>query len=394
MAVIKKDGGNMALPIAIKRGNPIALDTTSVWYVKSDMETYAKSGATAYVGQPLYYVDETNKTVEAYIISNEAGTLTKLAATTASGDVAADILALQGRVDTLEETAKGLMPKTGGEFTGAITIPAPVADMNPATKKYVDDALDKVTGVTYEVVESLEDLPETGAKGTIYLVPHEHSEKDIYDEYIWIADKYEKIGNTDINLDGYAKTADIATEINKLDVAEITVGADKTLAAISETDGKIAVAPVAIQIAQSQVTGLDTALKGKQNSSSVLDSLVGLKTGETSTPGLVHFNADGTFSIDANSNKYLTLDSSIFEGIGGENEPSTIDAAIKAAVNAASIKIATTEIVGGIKVAAADVNNAIDVDNKSGVATVRNVTTDILKQGTEEFILNGGTSAN
>jgi len=50
MAIIKKDGGYNALPIAYKRGNPIALDTTSVWYSYSDLETYAASGATAYVG--------------------------------------------------------------------------------------------------------------------------------------------------------------------------------------------------------------------------------------------------------------------------------------------------------------------------------------------------------
>lgn len=64
------------------------------------------------------------------------------------------------------------------------------------------------------------------------------------------------------------------------------------------------------------------------------------------------------------------------------------------AINAASIKIATTEIVGGIKVAAAGISNAIDVDSTSGVATVRGITTDILEQGVNEFVLNGGTSVN
>lgn len=103
MAVIKKDGGNMALPIAIKRGNPIALDTTSVWYVKADMENYAKTGATAYVGQIITYVNEEGGTVEAYQISNEAGALIKLASTTASGDLAGDIAALSARVTALEE---------------------------------------------------------------------------------------------------------------------------------------------------------------------------------------------------------------------------------------------------------------------------------------------------
>ena len=98
MAVIK-NGDYMALPIAIKRGNPIPLDTTAVWYNKTELETYAVSGATAYVGQILTLVAD-NK-CEAYMISNEAGTLVKLASTKASGDLASDVATLQGQVTDL-----------------------------------------------------------------------------------------------------------------------------------------------------------------------------------------------------------------------------------------------------------------------------------------------------
>lgn len=98
MAVIK-NGDYMALPIAIKRGNPIPLDTTAVWYNKTELETYAASGATAYVGQILTLVADSK--CEAYMISNEAGTLVKLASTTASGDLASDVATLQGQVANL-----------------------------------------------------------------------------------------------------------------------------------------------------------------------------------------------------------------------------------------------------------------------------------------------------
>lgn len=173
MAVIKKDGGNMALPIAIKRGNPIALDTTQVWYDKAAMEAYAASGATAYVGQYLSYVNEEDKLVEAYMIANEQGSLVKLASTTASGDVSADITALQGRCSALETRMTA-----------------------------VEQAVS--AGVEFVVVES---LPATGQKGKIYLVAHSHGEKDIYDEYIWVEEEgigsYEKLGNTDVDLSDY-----------------------------------------------------------------------------------------------------------------------------------------------------------------------------------------------
>lgn len=99
MAVIMNDAAYMGFPLSIKRGNPAPVDTTAVWYDKAELETYAKSGATAYVGQILTLVAD-NK-CEAYMISNEAGTLVKLASTTASGDLASDVSTLQGQVASL-----------------------------------------------------------------------------------------------------------------------------------------------------------------------------------------------------------------------------------------------------------------------------------------------------
>lgn len=99
MAVIMHDAAYMGFPLSIKRGNPAPVDTTAVWYNKTELETYAASGATAYVGQILTLVAD-NK-CEAFMISNEAGTLIKLAQTTASGDLAHDVATLQGQVADL-----------------------------------------------------------------------------------------------------------------------------------------------------------------------------------------------------------------------------------------------------------------------------------------------------
>ena len=99
MAKIMNDAAYMGFPLSIKRGNPAPVDTTAVWYSKSELETYAKTGATAYVGQVLTLVADSK--CEAYMISNEAGTLIKLASTTASGDLASDVATLQGQVSDL-----------------------------------------------------------------------------------------------------------------------------------------------------------------------------------------------------------------------------------------------------------------------------------------------------
>lgn len=116
MAVIMNDAAYMGFPLSIKRGNPAPVDTTAVWYAKAELETYAASGATAYVGQILTLVADGK--CEAYMISNEAGTLVKLASTTASGDLASDVATLQSQVADLiskvgkaaagEEAATGL----------------------------------------------------------------------------------------------------------------------------------------------------------------------------------------------------------------------------------------------------------------------------------------------
>ena len=115
MAVIMNDVAYMGFPLSIKRGNPAPVDTTAVWYNKTELETYAATGATAYVGQILTLVADSK--CEAYMISNEAGTLIKLAQTTASGDLAHDVATLQGQVTDLISKV-GAEASTDTEATG------------------------------------------------------------------------------------------------------------------------------------------------------------------------------------------------------------------------------------------------------------------------------------
>lgn len=97
--IYDKNAAYMALPMNIKRGNPIPLDTTAVWDNKAELEAYAKSGATSYVGQILTLFAD--GVAEAYLISNEAGDLVKLAQTSGTGDVSADIANLNKKINSL-----------------------------------------------------------------------------------------------------------------------------------------------------------------------------------------------------------------------------------------------------------------------------------------------------
>ena len=134
MATILNDAAYMALPMNIKRGNPIPLDTTAVWYSKSELETYAASGATAYVGQILTLY--AGGKCEAYMISNEAGTLVKLAQTTASGDLSHDVATIQSQVNNL--VAKIGAPAAGED--AATGLYKDIADVLAIANKGVADA--------------------------------------------------------------------------------------------------------------------------------------------------------------------------------------------------------------------------------------------------------------
>lgn len=97
----------------------------------------------------------------------------------------------------------------------------------------------------------------------------------------------------------------------------------------------------------------------------------------------------------------INAHSAILEGIGGEGEKATVVDYVTdaiAAIPAYELPVATAEVLGGIKSAADTVNgentivttNAVYVDATSNIGSVKAISTDILVQGAQELILNGG----
>ncbi|MBQ1712185.1 MAG: hypothetical protein II024_03035, partial [Firmicutes bacterium] len=76
------------------------------------------------------------------------------------------------------------------------------------TDSAIAEAIGEITGISFEVVQT---LPPTGTTGVIYLISNGGTGQNVYDEYVWLAasSKYEKIGTTDVDLSGYAKTEDL-----------------------------------------------------------------------------------------------------------------------------------------------------------------------------------------
>lgn len=75
----------------------------------------------------------------------------------------------------------------------------------------INSAISGITGIEFEIVTT---LPSTGENGVIYLISNSGSGQNIYDEYIWVNNKFEKIGTTDVDLSGYVKTTDLVAITN------------------------------------------------------------------------------------------------------------------------------------------------------------------------------------
>lgn len=124
--------------------------------------------------------------------------------------------AVQNKVVSVELSAKA--PTASPTLTG--TPKAPTANVGTnntqiATTEFVTravaNAIGTVTSIEFSVVSS---LPASGRTGTIYLVSNNHGTNNVYDEYIWVGSKWEKIGETGVDLSGYVKTSDLTAITN------------------------------------------------------------------------------------------------------------------------------------------------------------------------------------
>lgn len=72
-------------------------------------------------------------------------------------------------------------------------------------------AIANIQGISYSIVAS---LPSAGEAGVIYLISNSGATPNSYDEYIWITDKFEKIGTTAVDLTGYLQNTDVTAITN------------------------------------------------------------------------------------------------------------------------------------------------------------------------------------
>ena len=112
-------------------------------------------------------------------------------------------------------------PLASPAFTGDPT--ATTQDTSDSSTKLATTAFVKAAiaaasiGIQFEIVQS---LPASGNASTIYLLSHGGTAPDVYDEYIWINNSWEKIGTTQVDLSNYVQFSDLvaitSTEIDQI----------------------------------------------------------------------------------------------------------------------------------------------------------------------------------
>lgn len=123
----------------------------------------------------------------------------------------------------------------------------------------IAEAVSGIQGFDAQVVAS---LPETGKKGILYLVANSGSGQNSYDEYLWITDKYEKLGTRDIDLSKYALKSEIPTSISQL-------ANDSGFQTASQVETAITSKGYISEIPDEYVTDTELSGKGYQTSAQV-----------------------------------------------------------------------------------------------------------------------------
>lgn len=420
-------GARWDVGVSINRTNPLPLDANSIFETLTDAENYAKTNVLAYPGQIITVVDTTAVTAYVIAATGASGTLNKLASTTISGDVTADIQALQGEITNIkngttvvgaatkatqdgdgkvisEEYAKKATVDTMATKLGTIAEGAQVnviegvaakttaeggfADLAIVGKKvqldlstYATKA--DVSAIPKFAIEVVAELPtENISETTVYLVNHGHGDRDIYDEWIYVNSTWEKIGNTDVDLTAYLKSADAAktyltktdattTYATKTDVTNVTTNLTTNYVTNTALEGKgyitkAALDPYATTDSVTAAIGtvrteLQTEIDNKQTAEQVQQIIAASTIDGSKVQGKV---AQATLA-DKVANT-LTAGSKTFNGSANVE----ITAADLGALT--EVPAATADANGGVKLGytSTDTKRAVQLDETTGKAFV------------------------
>lgn len=161
---------------------------------KADKSELAKVATTGEYSDLLHTPTIPTKTSE---LQNDSGFLTEYTET----DPTVPAWAKQANKPTYTAQEVGALPDD-------TAIPSKTSDLQNDSgfqtlenvQDEINDAIKDITGIKFEIVN---ELPASGKAGVIYLVPNTNGERDIYDEYIYVNDGFERIGGSSSETSDY-----------------------------------------------------------------------------------------------------------------------------------------------------------------------------------------------
>ena len=313
-----------------------------------------------------------------WVVPGSDGTMTEAEVQQAINGLTQDVTNLGKDLDAVETSLLNVYTKT--ETDNAIAAAIAAADH-----------------LSREIVEA---LPENANDNVIYMVRRKGGTgQDVYNEYMYINGAWEIIGDTSVDLTGYAKTEDIlvksvSSDFTVTEAGQLTLNA----AAAPEIDGsKIS------NIAISNVVGLQTALDSKvaaeEGKSLISETLI------TKVENLAEIkNVSGEFTLTNGelsvnaiaANKITGLPAALtdIETLKGAQSSYVKSVSVNgtalelSAEQGVNIPVATDSVFGVVKSASGDNKVAVAADGTMSVASV-NITS--LNQNEGEWLeINGG----
>lgn len=254
-----------------------------------------------------------------------------------------------------------LMPKSGGAFTGAVTVLAPTANMHPATKQYVDAAVSAVYKYKGSVSTEAE-LPEDSQTiGDVYNV------EDTGMNVAWDGIKWDKLGSV-VDLSGYATTASVNSQLAmKAPLASPTFTGTVTGTFKGNITGNATSATKATQDASGNVITTTYATNTELAKKAPLASptFTGTVTAPTFAGALSGNAATATTATTANKTKaVLTLQMN-----GGSAQ--TFDGSTARTFNVTAADIGALPTSGGTVSGSLTVNNALKAASITATSDIR-----------------------
>lgn len=139
-------------------------------------------------------------------------------------------------ISFFQESGSTLYPRWGNvqgdintqeDLQALLNIKANMADVPVKTSQLQNDSkyitqtemLQAIASIPQFKMSILTSLPTTGEKMTLYMIPKDGTDKDIYNEYVWIEEtnSFEFLGTTAVDLTNYATKNELSSAIGDID---------------------------------------------------------------------------------------------------------------------------------------------------------------------------------